>query len=425
MNKIEKPVAIGLGGTIPHKNLIKLLKKRGYFTILVDYLKDPPAKLTADIHLQKSTLDQLEVLKIAKEYQAELVVCGCVDQANITACYVMEQIGKRPPYSYKTALQITNKGEMKRIMTEKGIPTARYLYVDKEREIDFEQFDLRYPVMVKPADSNSANGVRKAYCREETEIYLHDALEISRNGRAIVEEFLVGQEISAYCYIQDKKAKLLMTAERISMLDGENEIIKCFASIAPARISEVVEQRAENIATQIAKAFNLDNTPLFFQGIVREEQIAVIEFAPRIGGGACFRTIEENTGVDVISAIIDSWEGKRANISKWKKADKLLVVNTVYGKNGIFDHLEGVDKILDSGEAIDYYQIRSKGDKIDNSRASSSRIAFFIVSALNEDDLLKKVHGIYEKLRILDSKGENLIRYDMNLETLWDCVKQI
>lgn len=79
--KINRPVAIVLGGTVPHKELIEQLKKRGYFTILVDYLQNPPAKAVADIHIQESTLDKEKVLEIAKEYHASLTICGCVDQA--------------------------------------------------------------------------------------------------------------------------------------------------------------------------------------------------------------------------------------------------------------------------------------------------------------------------------------------------------
>lgn len=421
MNKSDRPVAIILGGTIPHCELIRQLKERGYYTVLIDYLNNPPAKAIADYHVQESTMDKDKVLKIAQEMNAKLVVCGCVDQANITACYVMEKLGYKPPYSYETALQITNKGVMKRVMMEKGIPTSKYVYVDSGYgEV---AADLRYPVIVKPADSNSANGVKKAENEDEMKSYLAEAIKISRNSRAIIEEYVSGQEISAYCFIKDKKAKLLMVAERISVIDGEKKIIKCYSSIAPARISVTVEKEAEHIATQIAKAFDLDNTALFFQGIVNGEQIDVIEFAPRIGGGVCFKTIIENTRFDVISAIVDSWEGKEVDFSTYTKPSRLLVINTIYGKDSIFDHLEGIDMVQKEKQVVAFYQIRSKGDKIDNSKASSSRIAFFIVNAVDEEDLLRKVHNVYESVKVMDSQGNNVIREDLNLENLWGTVK--
>lgn len=421
MNEQNKPVALVLGGTVPHCELIRQLQNRGYYTVLIDYLDDSPAKSVADHHVQESTLDKDKVLEVAQQMKAELVICGCVDQANITACYAMEQIGKKPPYSYETALAITNKGVMKNVMMKNGIPTSKYIYVDSGCEVP--EVGLRYPVMVKPADSNSANGVKKAENADEMKVYLRDAVRISRNGRAIIEEFVSGQEISAYCFVKDHKAKLLMTAERISVLDGSDQIIKCYSSIAPARISEAAAKEAESIATQIAEAFELNNTALFFQGIVNGDHIDVIEFAPRIGGGVCFKTIKENTGFDIISAIIDSWEGKTVEFSTYNRPSRLLVVNTIYGENSIFNHIEGTDTILNEKQAVAFYQIRSKGDEIDNSRASSSRIAFFIVNADDESELLNKVHNVYETIKVIDNNGNNVIRKDLNLESLWEQVK--
>ena len=99
-------VALVLGGTVPHMELILQLKNRGYYTILIDYLENPPA---ADEHIVESTLDKEKVLEIAVERKVELVISGCVDQANISACYAMEKLGKYVPYSYEIARKVTNK----------------------------------------------------------------------------------------------------------------------------------------------------------------------------------------------------------------------------------------------------------------------------------------------------------------------------
>ena len=89
---MNKPIAIVLGGTNPHKALIENLRTRGYYTLLIDYNENPPAKEIADNHIKFSTLDQEGVLSIAKSVNAELVISTCVDQANVTACYVGEKL---------------------------------------------------------------------------------------------------------------------------------------------------------------------------------------------------------------------------------------------------------------------------------------------------------------------------------------------
>ena len=60
-------------------------------------MKILPAKVIADNHIKFSTLDQEGVLSIAKSVNAELVISTCVDQANVTACYVGENLNCLSP----------------------------------------------------------------------------------------------------------------------------------------------------------------------------------------------------------------------------------------------------------------------------------------------------------------------------------------
>ena len=423
MSNNTKSVAIVLGGTVPHCELIRQLQKRGYYTILVDYLPDSPAKSVADEHIQESTLDQEMVLKIARERNASLVIAGCIDQANVTAVYVSEKLGLYVPYDYQTSLNVTNKGLMKRIMVENNIPTSRHVYVD-ERD-DLSVLDgLRYPLMVKPADSNSANGVKKVSDPSELEKNLKLALSFSRNHKAVVEEFVTGKEISAYCYVKDHKAKLIMTAQRLSVFDGEDKVIKCFSTIAPAAISKKAEQESERIATLIAQSFGLDNTPLFVQAIVQGDEVDVLEFAPRVGGGSCFMTIKGNTGFDIIEAVINSWLNVDVNFETWHYPEKIYVVNTVYGKDGVFDHFTGGEELVKNGVAEEFFPIKMRGAEIDNSRASSSRLCFFITAAPDYKGILEKADKAYSMIHATSSTGEEMIRRELGLDKMWDQLKK-
>lgn len=415
---MNKPVALVLGGTVPHVHLIELLKERGYYTVLLDYTPNPPAKEYADEHLPVSTLDNEAVLKEARKRNASLVISTNVDQANVTCCYVLEKLGLHSPYSYETALDVTDKQRMKKIMWDNNIPTSRYLQVGTLKEV--ENLNLMFPVMVKPADSNSANGVKRAYTQEELEKYLPDALRYSRNGKAIVEEFVTGKEISAYGVVVNGEAKLLLHQERVSVYDGEDKVIKCYASLAPSRISENARLKAEKILTMIAQTFHLDNTPLFFQGIVNGDDISVIEFAPRVGGGISFQTIKDATGFDIIAAALDSYLNVPISIDGWHPMDSRYAVNQIYGTNGVYDKTTGGDEILKDGtvKVLSFY--KHKGDVIDSSRASSSRIGVMVVCDSTEKGLRRKITKAFSKLDSFDDKGKSIIRRDLNLDLLWD-----
>lgn len=415
---MEKPVALVLGGTIPHIHLIELLRERGYHTVLLDYTKYPPAKDYADEHLPVSTLDKEAVLNVAKDRNASLVISTNVDQANVTCCYVAEQLGLPKPYSYETALNVTDKQRMKRIMWENGIPTSRYLQVGNMAEID--GMDLDYPLMVKPADSNSANGVKRVYTVEELKKYLPDALSFSRNGMAIVEEFVTGKEISAYGVVINGKAKMVMHQERVSVYDGDDRVIKCYASLAPSRISDKASSSAEQILTEIATAFHLDNIPLFFQGIVDGDDISVIEFAPRVGGGISFQTIKDATGYDIINAAVDSFLNIPISLEGLHEMKEMYAVNQIYGCNGVYEKTTGVDELLSDRivKTLSFY--KHEGDLIDSSRASSSRIGVMVVSDKTESGLRRKISDAFSRLDSFDENGNSIIRRDLNIDLLWN-----
>ena len=415
---MDKPVALVLGGTVPHVHLIELLKERGYYTILLDFTPNPPAKVYADEHLSVSTLDPDAVLEVARSRNAVLVVSTNVDQANITCCYVAEKLGLFSPYSYETALNVTDKQRMKKIMLDNNIPTSKYVQVGSLEEV--QAIDLRFPLMVKPADSNSANGVKRVSSQEELERYLPDSLRFSRNGKAIVEEFVTGKEISAYGVIFNGEAKLIMHQERLSVYDGEDKVIKCYASLAPSRISEAAAIKAQQILTLIAKAFHLDNTPLFFQGIVNGDDISVIEFAPRVGGGISFQTISDATGYDIIAAALDSYLNIPISFDTWHPMIGKYAVNQIYGTNGVYDRTIGVEPLLENGtvNVLSFY--KHKGDTIDSSRASSSRIGVMVVSDSSEEGLRKKISYAFSQLDSFDVNGNSIIRRDLNLDKLWN-----
>ena len=87
-----KKKAIVLGGTHDHIELLKNLKKRNFYTLLIDYNSNPPAKKYADKFFNESTLDKSVVLNIAKKESVKLVIATCVDQALLTMAYVSEKL---------------------------------------------------------------------------------------------------------------------------------------------------------------------------------------------------------------------------------------------------------------------------------------------------------------------------------------------
>jgi len=406
--------AIVLGGIVAHIPLIENLKKRGYYTILVDYFENPPAAAAADEHIRESALDQEIVLHIARERKVDLVICSSLDQQMPIAIYVAEKLGLPHPFSYQTSLDVTNKKYMKKKMVENNIPTSKYIYYRGKDDLKRIK-DLQYPLIVKPADSNGAAGVRKIYNAEELEDGLENALQWSRSKEVIIEEFKIGIELSVYSYVKEGEAHLVLTSRRFSKIDENDGNFKCFASIAPFDVSEKAMQNMKKISNQIAKAFGLFNTPLFYQAIVNGDDVSVIEFSPRLGGGLCYRTMELNCHFDMINASVASYLGEDIKMNN-SEPEYYYLTHQIYGEKGIYDHVENYEQMLENNMIDEIFFHKTSGMEVTDAKASSARIAAVLIKAKKIDELLQKIEKAMANFDVIDINGKSIMKKNYYLQ---------
>lgn len=399
---MKKPVAIVLGGTAPHVLLVNKLHERGYYVVLVDYLSNPPAKKVADEHIQVSTLDKEKVLEKAKEKNASLVISTCIDQANSVCCYVAEQLNLPHPYSYETSLYVTNKGLMKERMKAFDVPSSSFILTKSVDSIDWTQ--VSFPCVVKPVDCNSSKGVHRADSKDEAKSFVEAALKLSQTGEAIIEGFCAGDEIQVDCVALDNDADVVMTRSKVKVASSNEAVLNSYGSIVPAQVSESVLPQLKQIAVNIAKGFGLSNTPFFYQAIVTGDEVNVLEFAPRVGGGLSYYMIKNFVGFDAVEAAVDSFLGKRINNS-YHAPERVYRTCLLYAKPCTFDHIEGLEKLKKEGLVTETFITKSKGDQIDGDMCSSNRVGSFIVEAASLDELNERVKCCMDSVGIIDDKG--------------------
>ena len=402
----EKTVAIVLGGTAPHVLLVNKLHERGYYVVLVDFLPNPPAKRVADEHFQASTLDKERVLEIAKEKKASLVISTCIDQANSVCCYVAEKLNLPHPYSYETSLFVTNKGLMKGRMKACDVPSSPYVLTKSVNGVDWTQ--VSFPCVVKPVDCNSSKGVHRADSLEEAIPFVEEAIQLSQTGEAVIEGFCSGDEIQVDCVAFDNDADVVMTRSKVKSVRGNDMVLNSFGSIVPAQIPDSVQIKLRQIAVNIAAGFGLRNTPFFYQAIVTGDEVNVLEFAPRVGGGLSFYMIKNFVGFDAVEAAIDSFLGTPIS-QTYHTPEKIYRTCLLYSRPCIFDHVEGLEKLKEYGLVEEFFVTKSKGDVIDGDMRSSNRIGSFVVVASTLGEINEKVNYCIENVRVINVQGEDML----------------
>lgn len=390
--------------------LIKELKSRGdNKIILIDYFENPPAKKYADQHIVASTLDCDEVKRIALSEQVDLICTACTDQALLTVAKVSEELSLPCYISYQTALNVTNKSYMKKVMEEFNIPTSQYVILDSFNGSALKKF--HYPLVVKPVDCNSSKGVKKVYTERELRSALELAIVYSRTKTAIVEEFKEGEEISADFYIEEGVVKLLCatTSTKVKNAHSFTILQSCYPAVDIEQKVRLIE-----IAQQIANAFHLKNTPLLVQLIRKEGYFDVLEFSARMGGGSKYKLIEVLSGVNIMSSYVDLILGKRPFIMPSVKV-RYAVMNYIYCSPGIISSFGGFESLLEEAFIDDYFFYKTEGMEIVKAETSGDRAAGYLVTASSKRELQRKVCYIDSRLAILDSNGVDIMLHISDL----------
>ena len=169
--------------------------------------------------------------------------------------------------------------------------------------------NMKFPLIVKPVDRSGSRGITKIQKKEELKDAIRIAEEVSFDKRAMVEEFIEGQEYSVeYISWQGKHTFLALTQK---FTTGAPHFIET-GHMQPAEVSDTI---LENIKRIVEHA--LDTLGVKFGAshseikIDQDGTIKIIEVGARMGGD-CIGSdlVKISTGYDFVDMVIDVACGK-------------------------------------------------------------------------------------------------------------------
>ena len=123
-----------------------------------------------------------------------------------------------PGHSLEAARRASDKVLMRECFEKHDVPSPKFTHIFKN-EIDkalqiLKQKAIPFPLTVKPADNMGARGCRLVYSQDELRPALEDAVNFSRSGKAIAEEFIDGEEFSLEALVINGEIFLNALADR-------------------------------------------------------------------------------------------------------------------------------------------------------------------------------------------------------------------
>lgn len=401
-----------LAGGFDQIELIRKLKYRGHIVYLVDYFQNPLAKDYADKHFEVSTLDEDAVYKIAKEENIEMITTACTDQALLTVANVSERLNLPCYITAKKAINVTNKSYMKQCFRNNNITTAPFIILENEKLWDRNKdIGLRYPLIVKPCDCNSSKGVVKVGNIEELDQAIKNAFLMSRSKKVIIEEFIDGLEISIDIWKDEEDAKIL-SISKSNKLKSNIKDFTIYQSVYPVPIFEKVKKEVKELALKICNAFELNNCPLLIQAIVTENNVFVVEFSARMGGGSKYKFIEYMSGIDIMDIYVNRVLGDESQIVNPIASPKSMELDYVYASNGIYQKTIGFESEKADGRIAELFYYKREGEEITGMKTSSDRIMGFLIVGDSNDELLQLRKKIIKNVDIINDSGESIMFKD-------------
>lgn len=400
-----------LAGGNDQAALIQELRKKieGVEVILIDFAPNVVAAKYADRHIVESTMDLPKVKEIAQREKVDYIMTACGDQPLLTMAVVSEELGLPCYLSKKQVLNLTNKMYMKRLMVVNDIPTSRFKTFTSKDQLNTE--GLTFPLVVKPVDSNGSKGVRKVCNREELEKYLPEAFRFTLTDTVIVEEFCEGVEISADFYICDGKAKKVMWCQLNKYeVDDSTQVI--YQSIIPPTLSEKASETLMEVANKIAKGYEVDNSPLLVQAMINGDDVKVIEFSARLGGGAKYKTIQNVTGFNVLRANLESMLGEKPKV-EINDDGRCFSRCHIYVEGGVFSAIEGLEQLQQRGIIDEYVLTKPFGVETGSPKSSSDRVASVFISASSKEELANKIKDAISNIKVLNENGKDMLFREM------------
>ncbi|WP_202709909.1 ATP-grasp domain-containing protein [Sporosalibacterium faouarense] len=406
-----------LGGGNSQINAIKRGNEKGITTVVSDYYEDAPGKEISDFGELVSTFDVEGNIDVAKKYNIDGIMTIGTDQPIYTVANVANEL-KLPSFlNVSTAQAVTNKRIMKEIFQENRIPTVNYAFID-ESFMDNELDDLKFPIVIKPVDSQGQRGIYKLNSIDEIREKIKDTLSYSREEVVLVEEYYESEEITVSGWVQGGNTHIILVTDRVTFSRNQHIGI-CLAHDFPSKHLYDYYEDIDNITRKIVDAFEIQEGPIYFQMLIGDEGVKVNEVACRIGGAYEDKLIPLLTEIDILDMVIDYSLGKEIDYTKLKEYDllknhKKASVQLFFARPGKIKYLSHLEEIKRLQGVIDAKFNFKVGDELKEIINATARAGYMIIVGEDNESLARNINKAFINLKIYDNDDNNLvIQYKM------------
>ena len=303
--------------------LILKAREMGYETHVFAWAAGDPGEEAADVFYPVSITETDRITEICRSIRPAGVVSIASDLAAITVTRVANALGlpANPP---ETAVIAANKYEMRKAFQRAGIPVPRFTRVSAEED-PAEAYRMRLPLIVKPTDRSGSRGVCLVTDFSRLRESVEKACAVSFEHRAIIEEFIEGEEYSCECFSREGKHDCLTITKKYTT--GAPHFVE-YGHIQPSGLDEAACAKVREQVFRALDALHIRCGASHSEFRIQpgDGEIRLIEIGARMGGG-CIGSdlVRLTTGCDYVEMVIRAATGQEVPAERGEHAEAAAV----------------------------------------------------------------------------------------------------
>lgn len=295
--RVKTVLVIGAGRY--QRPAIRRAKELGYRVVAADRNPDAPGLAEADVPLVVDFADVDAVLEAIAGLELDGVTTVQSDLAVPVVARIAAERGL-PGIGVETARRMTSKVAMRQQLAEAGLPQPRFAFVRSSEEVMSALEQVGLPAVLKPGAGSGQRGLFRVESPQELEERLGEALAVSPDEPALLEEWVEGIELNGIVVLHADEARFVALCDRLRP-SGRGFGVS-WLHVYPPHLDGERRAEAERIAVAAAQALGLRTGIAFPQLLATADgRLLVIECAARIGGMMA-EHLEHALGVDLLEA---------------------------------------------------------------------------------------------------------------------------
>ena len=413
MNKINlcgKRLLI-MGGVHFSCEIIKKAQSMGIYTLVADYnkIEDSPGKQIADEAVDLSVTDVDAVVNYVKNHNIDGVFVGFNDMLLPYYAEICEKCDL-PCYGTKEQFEtLIAKDQYKALCRQFGVPTIP--------QYDYNDENIKYPVLVKPVDSSGSRGITICHNREELEAAVEVGRKASKTGKVLIERYMDGREVTVFWTFQDGNYYLSALANRHVKHNQGDDIIPLpvgytFPSVYLPKYRKEVEENCKNMFRHLG----IKNGMMFMQCKVEDGTCYVYDLGYRLTGSLEYKILERICGYNPLEMMIcHALTGKMGEESIAEKAKPEFAFPafnvSCLCAPGTIKEIIGIEEVTMMPEVEDVVIAHYPGETItEQMRGLLAQIAIRVLGSVpTKEDLHPIMQCIENTIHIIGQNGEELM----------------